>query len=368
VVGGGITGALAGFHLAEAGVSTVLIDRRDIGTGSTSGSTGLLQYEVDTPLRRLIHQVGKKVANRSYNLCLEALHKLGALANRLHIECNFEKRPSLQLARYKKEIAELQEEFALRRELGISLQFWDETDMRKHFPFSRPAALFSDDAGQVDPHQLTHGLLAAAGKRGLRAFDRTRVLRMEHNRRGIVLRIDGGFTIRARRAVIATGYESKQFLRTNAGALKSTYAIVSEPIEEFRPWYRESLIWETGLPYLYLRTLPDRRIVVGGEDEDFANAHRRDTLISRKTQVLVRKFGKLFPDTKLNVAFAWAGTFGETKDGLPYIGKHRSQPHAYYALGYGGNGITYSLLAAELIRDDFLGRRNRDAALFKFER
>ncbi|MEP6664306.1 MAG: FAD-dependent oxidoreductase, partial [Verrucomicrobiota bacterium] len=51
VIGGGITGALVGFHLAEAGIKTVLIDRRDIATGSSSASTALLQYEVDVPLR-----------------------------------------------------------------------------------------------------------------------------------------------------------------------------------------------------------------------------------------------------------------------------------------------------------------------------
>jgi glycine/D-amino acid oxidase-like deaminating enzyme len=37
-------------------------------------------------------------------------------------------------------------------------------------------------------------------------------------------------------------------------------------------------------------------------------------------------------------------------------------------LGYGGNGITFSLIAAEIIRDYFLGRTNRDAHLFRFGR
>jgi len=104
VVGGGITGALAGYHLAEAGVDAVILDRRDIGTGSTSGSTGLLQYEVDVPLRELIHKVGKQAANRSYLLCREAIGKLAGLAARHHIRCGFESRPSLQLARHKNEV------------------------------------------------------------------------------------------------------------------------------------------------------------------------------------------------------------------------------------------------------------------------
>ena len=68
VIGGGITGALAAVHLAEAGVKMVVLDQRDIGTGSTSGSTALLQYEIDVPLRELIKKVGPVAATRAYGV------------------------------------------------------------------------------------------------------------------------------------------------------------------------------------------------------------------------------------------------------------------------------------------------------------
>jgi glycine/D-amino acid oxidase-like deaminating enzyme len=122
------------------------------------------------------------------------------------------------------------------------------------------------------------------------------------------------------------------------------------------------------MPYLYLRTTTEGRVIVGGEDEDFVNAKRRDALISRKTRTLVKKFGRLFPDRPLEVAYAWAGTFGETKDGLPYIGAHPRFPHVFFALCYGGNGITFSVIAAEILRDHFSGRTNHDASLFRFGR
>jgi glycine/D-amino acid oxidase-like deaminating enzyme len=82
VIGGGITGALAAVHLAEAGVKTLVIDKRDIGAGSTSASTALFQYEIDVPLRELIKKVGPAAATRSYRLCLEAIGKLERLARR----------------------------------------------------------------------------------------------------------------------------------------------------------------------------------------------------------------------------------------------------------------------------------------------
>lgn len=120
-------------HLAEAGVDTLVIDKRDIGTGSTSASTALLQYEIDLPLRELIKKVGPNAATRSYQLCREAIGKIERLAARLKIDCGFERKPSLFLARHKLEIPALREEFRLRQEMGIELEFYDAPAIRKRF-------------------------------------------------------------------------------------------------------------------------------------------------------------------------------------------------------------------------------------------
>ncbi len=368
VIGGGITGALAAIHLTEAGVKTLVIDKRDIGTGSTSASTAMLQYEIDVPLRELIKKVGYEDATRSYQLCREAIGSVGHLAERFQIACGFEYKPSLFLAIYQREINHFHEEYELRRAIGIDLEFLEEDEVRARFPFTRPAALYSKDGGQVDPHRLTHGLLAAGVRAGLEVCDRTEMTKMEHTPRGVRVTTKQGFHITARRAVIAAGFESKGLLKAEAGTLKSTYALISEPMPKVPGWDQECLIWDSGMPYLYLRTTPEGRIIVGGEDEDFVNAKRRDSLISAKSRTLVKKFNKLFPDVTLEVAYAWAGTFGETKDGLPYIGVHPRYPHAYFALGYGGNGITFSVIAAEIIRDLYFGQQNRDAHIFRFGR
>jgi glycine/D-amino acid oxidase-like deaminating enzyme len=70
----------------------------------------------------------------------------------------------------------------------------------------------------------------------------------------------------------------------------------------------------------------------------------------------------------VDVDWIWGGTFGETRDGLPYIGTVPQFPHAYFALGYGGNGITFGYIAAELLVDLFSGRRNPDLEIFRFDR
>jgi glycine/D-amino acid oxidase-like deaminating enzyme len=91
-------------------------------------------------------------------------------------------------------------------------------------------------------------------------------------------------------------------------------------------------------------------------------------LIGKKTRQLAGKFAKLFPDLPFKVDYSWAGTFIETDDGLPYIGPIKQLPHTYFALGFGGNGITFSQLAADILADLLTGKKNADARIFRFDR
>lgn len=108
--------------------------------------------------------------------------------------------------------------------------------------------------------------------------------------------------------------------------------------------------------------------MIGGYDEPFRDPRERDRLLPAKAGALHRRFRQLFPRIPLEVATAWAGTFGITSDGLPYIGQHPEVPHTWFALGFGGNGTTFSLIAAEMVRAGILGERDPDAELFGFGR
>ena len=132
--------------------------------------------------------------------------------------------------------------------------------------------------------------------------------------------------------------------------------------------YERPVIWETARPYLYVRTTPDSRIIVGGEDVAFVDEEKRDRLLPSKTKKLEKKICKMFPNIGWKLAAAWTGTFGESVDGLLYIGPHKDFPGAQFALGYGGNGITFASIAMGIIPDLILGVKNRDAHLFRFGR
>jgi glycine/D-amino acid oxidase-like deaminating enzyme len=70
----------------------------------------------------------------------------------------------------------------------------------------------------------------------------------------------------------------------------------------------------------------------------------------------------------IKVDFAWEGLFAMTPDSLPYIGPHRRYPGHWFAVGYGGNGMTFGFLAARLPLERWHGVKSRDHALFEFDR
>ena len=169
--------------------------------------------------------------------------------------------------------------------------------------------------------------------------------------------------------VYATGYEVVDFISKPIVKLTSTYAIASETFNSPVKFGKtDAVIWNTAKPYLYWRATNDNRIVIGGRDEEFFSHIKRDKLIPQKTKQLQKDFKKMFPSIPFKTEFSWAGTFGSTKDGLPYIGTYKKLPNSFFALGFGGNGITFSQVAGEIIASLIKGKKNKDADIFSFER
>lgn len=368
IVGGGVTGALVAHALVREGREVVVIDKRDVASGSTAASTSLLQYAADTELVRLIGQVGEANAVRSYELGLEAVSLVGALSREIGDACGFAPRSSLYIASEPAHVSRLRAEYECRKQFGFEVKYLTADDVRDRFGFGAPGAIWSAGDAVVDAYLFTHHLLNFASQSGARIYDRTAVTSVNRVGKRILLVTDREHSVTANDVVFATGYASSQFLGHDPGPLHSTFAVASEPLDAFARGPGETLVWETARPYFYMRTTADNRVIIGGADEPYATEHKEPGIIGAKTQELVRRFHDFYPDTRFEVDYAWGGTFGETKDGLAYIGELVGQPRIHFAVGYGGNGITMSVIAARIISDQICGRINPDAHIFRFGR
>lgn len=367
VIGAGISGALMAHALVRAGIECVVADARTVGLGSTSASTSLLQYEIDVPLTELKEKVGTANAQRAYALCARAIDKLEKICKRVD-NAPFERKHSLYLASFKKDLPKLEAEYKARRDMGLDVMFWDPSTLKDLVGLDAPGAIYSRTAAQTDAYCLTHALHQYNLRKGAQVYDRTLVEDISFPKNGVKLTTAQGYTIQADQLVIATGYETLQYLPAKIVKLHATYAVASEHHEKGPLWYEDCLIWETKDPYLYLRTTADHRIIVGGRDEPFYNPTKRDKLLPSKAKQLQQDFSKHFPHLPFAPEFTWTGTFGTTQDGLPYIGRYAKMPHTFFALGFGGNGITFSQIAAEIVCDQIRGKKHPDEHIYSFSR
>jgi len=368
IIGAGITSALVTDALVATGKRIVVLDSREIAQGSTAASTALLQYEIDTHLVDLTALLGAEAAMRAYLACVASFSSLEQRFPELLPLAGYERRASLYLASDEKAVPALRAELAARRGIGIACEWLDEDALHGRFHCRRPGAILSALGAQVDPFRLTRGLFAACIRHGVRLFARTKVTQIEEQGEQLKLQTAGGHTVTASHVVVCAGYESLDFLPAGFADVNNTFALVTEPLAR-GDLATMPLIWESARPYIYLRSTPDARLIVGGADVPFKNSGARDLLLPRQVRRLEDQYESLFGEALPPVAFAWAGSFAETRDGLPLIGRVPGMnPRLQFALCYGGNGITYSVHAGDLIRAGIEGRPHGLDDVFGFGR
>ena len=308
---------------------------------------------------------GEERANRVYRLCYDAIPEMGKIARSLDGDCGFEFKKSIYLASQPRDADDLKEEVRLRHRIGIRCDYLDERAIGELFPFRRPGAILSYDAGQLNPIAFTQLLLARCAQRGLRLYEHTGVTEHAPTHDGVRLTTDTGQVVRALHAVFATGYEGVP--DPPLTVTQTTYVVESQPMTSLDGWWERALIWETARPYFYLRTTSDGHVILGGEDDDGPMPPSPATF-EKKSRILRRKFNELFPALDFRPAATWAGVFKSSRDGLPFIGPRSDYPNSYFVLGYGGNGMTFSLIGAKIIADLCSGKSNDYVDLFSFDR
>ncbi|MGC3972359.1 MAG: FAD-dependent oxidoreductase [Pirellulales bacterium] len=165
VLGAGITGAIFAERLAREGFDVVVLDRRDVGQGSTSASTALLLYEIDTHLADLRELVGRPAADRAYRLSVASIDSLERLARASEIDCAFRRKRSVYAASREEDLDALRRELEARLELGIDAAWLGPRELQEHYSLPYCGAIVSGHSASCDPYLLGHGLLKAAAAR-----------------------------------------------------------------------------------------------------------------------------------------------------------------------------------------------------------
>jgi glycine/D-amino acid oxidase-like deaminating enzyme len=372
IVGGGMTGAMIAESLTRQGVRVSVIEGDRIGQGSTAASTALLLQEPDYDLADLSEKYGPRAAQRIWTLSQDAARDFISTIERLNISCGLSKRDSLYYTLDENRARALERELKRRHKAGLGGRWLDQPALRRSSGIHGVAAIRTRGNAQLNPLQACFGLIDAAVQRGGAIYERSTINRIRQINGGVRLYSSQG-TLDAKQVVIATGYATRYF-RPLAGRfrMRHTYVLATNPIgllARRRLGLGKVMLWDTERPYHYVRWTADHRLLLGGADRPVKPGARRERQFAEATQALREYFFDLLPAlADAGISSAWEGLFAMTPDGLPYIGPHRRYPRHLFALGYGGNGMTFGALAARILVEQWRGIASPDHALFAFNR
>jgi glycine/D-amino acid oxidase-like deaminating enzyme len=366
IVGSGISGALMAEHLCDGTRTVVMVDRRKPVRGSSLDSTAMIQHEIDIPLQQLERMIGENRAARAWRRSRDAVNSLVKLTHNLDISCSMQAKRALYLAGDELGARALKTEAERRERAGIEAGFLDRDATLHEFAIDRPASIVSSDSAQANPAQLTAGLIRVAQARGLMLASPVEITDVQPVGDIVACATGEGRLITARHVVFCSGYEFLKRLESPKHKIISTWAIAAKPRSAVPGWLKDYLVWEASNPYLYLRMAADGSIIAGGEDEESASAFDDPDKLSANTQTIVAKTEALLGISLYPPHSRWASPFGNTNTGLPFIGEVPGLENVYAVMGFGGNGITFSKIAAEIIGCEIDGQRDRDADLFSF--
>lgn len=372
IVGGGITGALAAVAFASEGIHVLLLERGCVGCGSTSASSALLLQEPDHSLADLTERYGPASSRRIWQLGHDGVRELIRTLRRHHIECDLVERDAVYYATNARAAEQLRRELRFRSRAGFDGEWLTPGALRRVAGVAGRGAIRTSGNAQFDPYKACRGLIRVAEAAGANIYERSSVTRIRRTRDGVRIHTPHG-RIDASRVVIATGYATRQF-RPLAGRFRMyrTYVLVTRPLnhdERLEVGLGEVMVWDTDRPYHYARWTPDHRLLVGGADRPVVRGQSRSRTFHAATRQLRVDFEQLLPAlADIGIEMAWEGLFAMTPDSLPYIGPHWKYPKHLFALGYGGNGMTFGSLASRVLLEHWRGEPSLDHRLFRFGR
>ena len=368
IIGGGITGAITSYYFSRENINCVLLEKRRIAHLSTSITTSLLQYELDDNLSDLKEYTNLEDVIRSYNLGLIALDEIDKFIKEYGNNCNYKKRDTLLYTAKKDEINAMKIEYDYRKNNNFDVEYINEENNK--FSFDLKAGILSKNGGaEIDPYKFTHEMLKVSQNNGLRVYENTEVIDLKYHKEYIEVITEFGNIVKAKKVIVATGYNTKLFTDRNFATKTTTFNIATKPIKNFNGWYEKVLIRDNSDPYNYLRTTFDNRIIIGGEDVDFIPDIFDENLANKKYDILENRLKSMFSNIKdIEIDYKYCGTFASTLDNLGFIGEDTKHNNLWYNLGYGENGILFAILGGMMLSKLYHGERDKDMKLFKVDR
>lgn len=396
IIGGGITGISTAYYLTKENLKVTVLDMGKIGFQTTGNSTAKITSQHGLFYKYLKDSKGEDFARLYYDANEDAIKNIKKIVEKENIECDLECQSAYVLAANREEVQKVKDEVEVVRGFGGHAEYLEREDIDKNLLILNPlAAIRFKNQAQFNSYKYTIELAKICKNLGANIYENTKVVDVRDEKDYYYLETEDGYKIKAKYLVVTTKYPiinipgfyfMKMYQSTSYG--------ISIPVKE--KLFDGMYITSTN-PKVSLRMAKvDNNIikdVVDGNIENYAKQDKENrkqvkekqnskidneyvlivvgadhktgekTDLSNSYKKLENIAKQIYPEGK--VEDYWNTEDCITLDKIPYIGKYSSMwENAYVATGFNKWGITTSNIAANIITDMIIGRKNRYEDIF----
>jgi sarcosine oxidase subunit beta len=345
VIGGGVVGTSAAFHLAEAGVDVLLLERDELASGSTSRAAGGVRAQFSDPV--------------NIQLGLRSLEAFERFADRPGGEIDLVQHGYLFLLDNTDDVAAFQRNVAVQNELGVPSRMLDVAEACAMSPYVNPegllAATFSARDGHCTPEAVVAGYAAGARAHGATIRRHCTVTGIDVVDGAVTgVHTDAG-TVGTGTVICAAGAWSARVGELAGVALPvrplRRQVVVSEPVADLPPELPFTI--DFGTSFYFHDEGPGLLMGMSDSEQGFGfDTSRSAEWLGRFAEVVARRAPAL---SEVGIAHGWAGLYEMTPDHNAVVGEAAEVSRFLYATGFSGHGFLQGPAIGEVLRDLVLG-------------
>jgi Glycine/D-amino acid oxidases (deaminating) len=370
IIGGGVTGICAAYHMLQLGARVAVIEETQLGAGASGRNAGFLLTGPVEHYARAVALLGREKARKLWQFSHRSVTGLVDLIQGLPLDCDLELSGALHAAASETEEEELKNSAALLAEDNLEIALLSREEVQKHLnsPDFFGGILYPHNGG-LHPVKFLQELAAYLVDHGVRIFENTPAQEVEITDFDAAVVHTPKARLEAYLVLLATNAYTprlRNFLENKVLPVRG-HIIATEPAQR-RLW---SEVVYTNFGYEYFRQLSDGRIVIGGMRETVPGGdslHYEEDPLPEVIAELERFLKTRFPPPMPAVEYRWAGLMGFSRDGLPIIGAIPGESNLFFAGAYTGHGWGFAYGVAEVTAKIMLEETTSDLELFSMRR